>query len=234
MANLHHKITWQKQNNQVLPHRHSKSVSLATDPIYYHHGLAAINLRHLQYCLLLICFRIIRAPDRDLFHQYHDKKCDPSLSEEQYRSCLGSKAKVEGTHTQIAIQLTKLREKYEPESQSENGYWDQTIERNKCQPRDTWPSRGELSCPHEEINKTDTTRDNSRAGRCLWIQSWTESIVSMATDHINVGKVTKCCVCCNLSGNSNFIRSFRLNGTTILFPFWMECWKLQQIVVLVR
>ena len=116
------------------PHRHSKSVSLATDPIYYHNGLAAINLRHLQYCLLLICFRIIRAPDRDLFHQYHDKKCDPSLSEEQYRSCLGSKAKVEGTHTQIAIQLTKLREKYEPESQSENGYWDQTIERNKCQP----------------------------------------------------------------------------------------------------
>ena len=77
-------------------------------------------------------------------------------------------------------------------------------------------------------------RYNSRAGRCLWIQSWTESIVSMATDHINVGKVTKCCVCCNLSGNSNFTRSFRLNGTTILFPFWMECWKLQQIVLLVR
>lgn len=66
--------------------------------------------------------RIIRAPDRDLFHQYHDKKCDPSLSEEQYRSCLASKAKVEGTQTQIAIQLTKLREKYESELQPENGY----------------------------------------------------------------------------------------------------------------
>lgn len=64
--------------------------------------------------------RIIRAPDRDLFHYFHEKKCDPSLSNEQYRSCLGSKAIAEGTHTQIAMQLSKLREKYESDSQQDD------------------------------------------------------------------------------------------------------------------
>lgn len=74
-------------------------------------------------CILFFYSRIIRAPDRDLFHHFHDKKCDPNLTKEQYRSCLGSKAVAEGTHTQIAIQLTKLREKYELDTQ-EDGFWD--------------------------------------------------------------------------------------------------------------
>ncbi|XP_068711423.1 chondroitin sulfate N-acetylgalactosaminyltransferase 1-like [Montipora foliosa] len=71
--------------------------------------------------LLQSNIRIIRAPDRDLFHYFHEKNCDPSLSKEQYRSCLGSKAIAEGTHTQIAMQLSKLREKYESESQQDDG-----------------------------------------------------------------------------------------------------------------
>lgn len=94
-----------------------------------------IVTRNWQHCLLS-CFRIIRAPDRDLFHQFHEKKCDPKLTKDQYRSCLGSKAVAEGTHTQIAIQLTKLREKYESESQ-ENGF----SEWKKKTARGTWHGR---------------------------------------------------------------------------------------------
>ncbi|EDO41813.1 predicted protein [Nematostella vectensis] len=63
--------------------------------------------------------RIIRAPDRSLFHHYHEKHCDPSLKWEQYRSCLGSKAKTEGTLQQIALQLFKLRDKYNDDTGSD-------------------------------------------------------------------------------------------------------------------
>jgi len=73
-------------------------------------------ISHLFFISSFPAFRIIRAPDRDLFHYFHEKRCDPNLTKEQYRSCLGSKALAEGTHTQIAMQLTKLREKYEPDS----------------------------------------------------------------------------------------------------------------------
>ena len=74
-----------------------------------------------HFTCFILPYRIIRAPDRDLFHYFHEKNCDPSLSKEQYRSCLGSKAIAEGTHTQIAMQLSKLREKYESESQQDDG-----------------------------------------------------------------------------------------------------------------
>ncbi|XP_031564450.1 chondroitin sulfate N-acetylgalactosaminyltransferase 1-like [Actinia tenebrosa] len=57
--------------------------------------------------------RVIRAPDRDLFHYYHEKHCDPNLTSHQYKSCLGSKANTEGTAAQVAMQLLKLREKCE-------------------------------------------------------------------------------------------------------------------------
>lgn len=79
-------------------------------------GWGSEDLGLYQRYLLQPNIRIIRAPDRDLFHYFHEKRCDPNLTKEQYRSCLGSKALAEGTHTQIAMQLTKLREKYEPDS----------------------------------------------------------------------------------------------------------------------
>ena len=77
----------------------------------YGFGNATFIASHLKMSSS-VC-RIIRAPDRDLYHFYHEKYCDPNLKWDQYKSCLGSKAKTEGTPAQIAIQLTRLREKYE-------------------------------------------------------------------------------------------------------------------------
>lgn len=182
--------------------------------------------RNWQHCLLS-CFRIIRAPDRDLFHQFHEKKCDPKLTKDQYRSCLGSKAVAEGTHTQIAIQLTKLREKYESESQ-ENGF----SEWKKKTARGTWHGR---SWAREKTNemqgwmkatrkiKMDTILELGSAFN--WWNIYTtiqqycfkhkpvnmrhishpKSIASMAPSFTSrVVKVPKYRVCCNPSGSSNF------------------------------
>ncbi|XP_002738034.1 chondroitin sulfate N-acetylgalactosaminyltransferase 1-like [Saccoglossus kowalevskii] len=46
---------------------------------------------------------IIRVPDRGIFHLYHIKNCDPELTTEQYKACIGSKALNEASHTQLGM-----------------------------------------------------------------------------------------------------------------------------------
>ncbi|XP_070544984.1 chondroitin sulfate N-acetylgalactosaminyltransferase 1-like [Ptychodera flava] len=46
---------------------------------------------------------MIRVPDRGIFHMYHPKHCEPSLTPEQYKACIGSKALNEASHTQLGM-----------------------------------------------------------------------------------------------------------------------------------
>ena len=46
---------------------------------------------------------VIRAYDRGIFHIYHKKKCQRNLSDEQFVSCLQSKAVSEGSHKQMGM-----------------------------------------------------------------------------------------------------------------------------------
>ena len=46
---------------------------------------------------------VVRAYDRGIFHSYHKKKCQRNLSDEQFVSCLQSKAVSEGSHKQMGM-----------------------------------------------------------------------------------------------------------------------------------
>ncbi|XP_065845249.1 chondroitin sulfate N-acetylgalactosaminyltransferase 1-like [Oscarella lobularis] len=46
---------------------------------------------------------VIRSTDRGMYHLYHEKYCDPKLSKEQYKMCLGSKALAEASHSQLGM-----------------------------------------------------------------------------------------------------------------------------------
>ena len=46
---------------------------------------------------------VVRAYDRGIFHTYHKKQCQRNLSDEQFVSCLQSKAVSEGSHKQMGM-----------------------------------------------------------------------------------------------------------------------------------
>lgn len=48
---------------------------------------------------------MVRAPDPDLYHIWHPKFCSKKLSKRQYETCIGSKARYEGSQRQLGILL---------------------------------------------------------------------------------------------------------------------------------
>lgn len=49
--------------------------------------------------------KVIRAPDPDLYHVWHPKLCSNTLSKRQYETCIGSKARYEGSQRQLGVLL---------------------------------------------------------------------------------------------------------------------------------
>ena len=49
--------------------------------------------------------RVIRAPDKNLFHLWHPKQCPPSLGPVQRRACLQSRGRNEASYDQLALLL---------------------------------------------------------------------------------------------------------------------------------
>ena len=46
---------------------------------------------------------VMRSPDPGIYHIWHEKECDASLSPKQYDMCLGSKAKADGSVSQLGM-----------------------------------------------------------------------------------------------------------------------------------
>ena len=52
---------------------------------------------------------MIRAVDDGIVHVFHEKVCDPKLTEIQYRDCLGSLMDWEGTKTDLGRKIANYR-----------------------------------------------------------------------------------------------------------------------------
>ncbi|XP_065663495.1 uncharacterized protein LOC100209345 isoform X3 [Hydra vulgaris] len=59
----------------------------------------------LYYRYLKKNYKVIRAPDPNLFHVWHPKLCLKTLSKRQYETCIGSMARYEGSQRQLGILL---------------------------------------------------------------------------------------------------------------------------------
>ena len=55
--------------------------------------------------LALSNLTVVRAPDPDIFHLWHNKSCETSLSESHYKQCTNSKILNEGSHIQLGYML---------------------------------------------------------------------------------------------------------------------------------
>eukprot|EP00045_Choanoeca_perplexa_P005855 m.48972 g.48972 ORF g.48972 m.48972 type:complete len:436 (+) comp13336_c0_seq1:104-1411(+) len=73
-------------------------------------GWGLEDLRFYQNALKDGATTVIRAADKSIIHQWHEKQCAKTLSASQLKSCLNSKMEFEGNKQQLAHQLLKLQE----------------------------------------------------------------------------------------------------------------------------